>query len=138
MYNQAIHDITEDTWLSSSLPLQLVMYLKTSSRSRKNFILVSSYLKLNACIKEMLLSKIDSGVTARVVYRKTEMAEFELSWFAEYPDIRLFYSDNLYAKCYLTDSVVLIILCHFFILCKTETKNDHTNIRYGSRTVSHA
>ena len=71
---------------------------------------------MNACIKEMLLSKIDSGVTARVVYRKTEMAEFELSWFAEYPDIRLFYSDNLYAKCYLTDSVVHIILCHFYNL----------------------
>lgn len=77
-------------------------------KSKKNLILVSPYLKLNARIKEMLLSKMDSGVTVRVVYGKKEMAESELSWFAEYPDIRLFYSDNLHAKCYMTDSYAIV------------------------------
>ncbi|MEQ3694101.1 MAG: phospholipase D family protein [Thalassolituus sp.] len=77
-------------------------------KSKKNLILVSPYLKLNARIKEMLLSKMDSGVTVRVVYGKKEMADSELSWFAEYPDIALHYSHNLHAKCYMTDSYAIV------------------------------
>jgi hypothetical protein len=35
-------------------------------------------------------------------------------------------------------AVVFRILCHFFILCKTEMTHDQTNLRYGSRTASPA
>ena len=34
--------------------------------------------------------------------------------------------------------VVFRILCHFFILYKTEMTHDQTNIRHGSRTASSA
>lgn len=32
--------------------------------------------------------------------------------------------------------VVLITLCHFFILCKTKMTHDQANIRHGSRITS--
>ena len=77
-------------------------------KASKNLILVSPYLKLNARLKELLLYKMDAGVKIRVIYGKKEMSESELSWFAEYPNIRLYYSDHLHAKCYLTDSYAIV------------------------------
>lgn len=77
-------------------------------KATKNLILVSPYLKLNARIKELLLYKMEAGVKIRVIYGKKEMSDPELAWFAEYPDIRLYFSENLHAKCYLTDSYAIV------------------------------
>lgn len=76
--------------------------------ARDRLILISPYLKLNDRIKELLADKNRLKIDVRVVYGKSELQPFEISWLREQSYIRTSFCKNLHAKCYLNEELCII------------------------------
>lgn len=93
-------------------------YLRTSSitselenlirDARKELYIISPYLKLSDQIKELLNDKEREKVDVRIIFGKSELAPTEMNFLEELKYVRLYFSKNLHAKCYLNESKMII------------------------------
>lgn len=93
-------------------------YLRTSSISaelenlirdaRKELYIISPYLKLSDHVKELLNDKEREKVDVRIIFGKQELAPTEMSFLEDLKYVRLYFSKNLHAKCYLNESKMII------------------------------
>ncbi|WP_405199305.1 phospholipase D family protein [Christiangramia sp. LLG6405-1] len=96
----------------------MAKYLRTSSitaelenlirDARKELYIISPYLKLSDHIKELLNDKEREKVDVRIIFGKQELAPTEMSYLEELKYVRLYFSKNLHAKCYLNESKMII------------------------------
>lgn len=96
----------------------MAKYLRTSSitselenlirDARKELYIISPYLKLSDNIKELLNDKEREKVDVRIIFGKQELAPAELSYLEGLKYVRLYFSKNLHAKCYLNESKMII------------------------------
>lgn len=96
----------------------MAKYLRTSSISaelenlirdaKKELYIISPYLKLSDHVKELLNDKEREKVEVRIVFGKQELAPTEMSYLEGLKYIRLYFSKNLHAKCYLNESKMII------------------------------
>ncbi|WP_161888561.1 phospholipase D family protein [Pontibacter russatus] len=96
----------------------MAKYLRTSSISaelenlirdaKKKLYIISPYLKLSDHIKELLNDKEREKVEVRIIFGKQELAPAEMSYLEELKYVRLYFSKNLHAKCYLNESKMII------------------------------
>ncbi len=93
-------------------------YLRTSSitaelenlirEARKELYIISPYLKLSDQIKELLNDKEREKVDVRIIFGKQQLAPIEMSFLEGLKYIRLYFSKNLHAKCYLNENKMII------------------------------
>ena len=96
----------------------MAKYLRTSSitaelenlirDAKKELYIISPYLKLSDHVKELLNDKEREKVEVRIVFGKQELAPAEMSYLEELKYVRLYFSKNLHAKCYLNESKMII------------------------------
>lgn len=96
----------------------MAKYLRTSSISaelenlirdaRKELYIISPYLKLSDNVKELLNDKEREKVDVRIVFGKQELAPAEMSYLEGLSYVRLYFSKNLHAKCYLNEDKMII------------------------------
>ncbi|WP_017732749.1 phospholipase D family protein [Nafulsella turpanensis] len=96
----------------------MAKYLRTSSISaelenlirdaKKKLYIISPYLKLSDHVKELLNDKEREKVEVRIIFGKQELAPAEMSYLEELRYVRLYFSKNLHAKCYLNESKMII------------------------------
>ena len=96
----------------------MAKYLRTSSitaelenlirNARKELYILSPYLKLSDNIKELLNDKEREKVDVRIIFGKQELAPDELGFLEKLKYVRLYFSKNLHAKCYLNESKMII------------------------------
>lgn len=96
----------------------MAKYLRTSSISaelenlirdaRKELYIISPYLKLSDNVKELLNDKEREKVEVRIVFGKQELAPAEMSYLEGLSYVRLYFSKNLHAKCYLNEDKMII------------------------------
>jgi phosphatidylserine/phosphatidylglycerophosphate/cardiolipin synthase-like enzyme len=96
----------------------MAKYLRTSSitselenlirEARKELYIISPYLKLSDQVKELLNDKEREKVDVRIVFGKQELAPTEMEFLEELKYVRLYFSKNLHAKCYLNESKMII------------------------------
>ena len=96
----------------------MAKYLKTSgisaslediiSEAREKLYIISPYLKLSDSIKERLSDKEREKVEVRIIFGKQELNPSEMSFLQNLKYIRLYFSKNLHAKCYLNEHKMLI------------------------------
>jgi phosphatidylserine/phosphatidylglycerophosphate/cardiolipin synthase-like enzyme len=96
----------------------MAKYLRTSSitaelenlirDARKELYIISPYLKLSDHIKELLNDKEREKVEVRIIFGKQELAPTEMSYLEDLKYVRLYFSKNLHAKCYLNESKMII------------------------------
>jgi len=96
----------------------MAKYLRTSSitaelenlirDARKELYIISPYLKLSDNIKELLNDKEREKVDVRIIFGKQELAPSEMSYLEKLKYVRLYFSKNLHAKCYLNESKMII------------------------------
>ncbi|WPY97618.1 phospholipase D family protein [Christiangramia sp. OXR-203] len=96
----------------------MAKYLRTSSitaelenlirDARKELYIISPYLKLSDHIKELLNDKEREKVDVRIIFGKQELAPTEMSYLEDLKYVRLYFSKNLHAKCYLNESKMII------------------------------
>ncbi len=123
----------------------MAKYLRTSSISaelenlirdaRKELYIISPYLKLSDQVRELLNDKEREKVEVRIVFGKQELAPKEMSFLEELKYVRLYFSKNLHAKCYLNESKMIIASMNLYefsqqnnremgILIDTENEED--------------
>lgn len=96
----------------------MAKYLRTSSitaelenlirDARKELIIISPYLKLSDNMKELLNDKEREKVDVRIIFGKQELAPIEMSYLEKLKYVRLYFSKNLHAKCYLNENKMII------------------------------
>lgn len=123
----------------------MAKYLRTSSISaelenlirdaRKVLYIISPYLKLSDQIKELLNDKEREKVDVRIIFGKQELAPDEMSFLENLRYVRLYFSKNLHAKCYLNEHKMIIASMNLYefsqqnnremgILIDKENEND--------------
>jgi phosphatidylserine/phosphatidylglycerophosphate/cardiolipin synthase-like enzyme len=93
-------------------------YLRTSAISanleelireaREKLYIISPYLKLSDSIKELLNDKEREKVDVRIIFGKQELNPTEMSFLNSLKYVRLYFSKNLHAKCYLNEKKMII------------------------------
>ena len=96
----------------------MAKYLRTSSISaelenlirdaKKEVYIISPYLKLSDQVKELLNDKEREKVDVRIIFGKQELAPSEMGFLEDLKYVRLYFSKNLHAKCYLNESKMII------------------------------
>lgn len=96
----------------------MAKYLRTSSitselenlirDAKKELYIISPYLKLSDSVKELLNDKEREKVDVRIIFGKQELAPTEMSYLEDLKYVRLYFSKNLHAKCYLNESKMII------------------------------
>jgi len=96
----------------------MAKYLRTSGISagveelireaRERLYIISPYLKLSDNIKELLNDKEREKTEVRIIFGKQELNPTEMSYLQNLKYIRLYFSKNLHAKCYLNEKKMII------------------------------
>jgi len=123
----------------------MAKYLRTSSISaelenlirdaRKELYIISPYLKLSDQVRELLNDKEREKVEVRIIFGKQELAPTEMAFLEDLKYVRLYFSKNLHAKCYLNESKMIIASMNLYefsqvnnremgILIDTENEED--------------
>lgn len=76
--------------------------------AKKELYIISPYLKLSDNMKELLNDKEREKVDVRIIFGKQELAPDEMSFLEKLKYIRLYFSKNLHAKCYLNENKMII------------------------------
>lgn len=96
----------------------MAKYLRTSGISagveelireaRERLYIISPYLKLSDNIKELLNDKEREKSEVRIIFGKQELNPTEMSYLQNLKYVRLYFSKNLHAKCYLNENKMII------------------------------
>ncbi|NEN25354.1 hypothetical protein G3O08_17805 [Cryomorpha ignava] len=78
------------------------------SGSKRQLVLVSPYLQLSKTFIERLCDAENRGVKIHIIYGKDELKSNEKQSLSRMPNLNLYYSHNLHAKCYLNESEMVI------------------------------
>lgn len=78
-------------------------------RDADNFIImISPYVKISQMYIDRLLEAEKRNVKILFVFGKEQLAEIEESKFSAFKKMKMYYLDNLHAKCYLNESSSII------------------------------
>jgi hypothetical protein len=77
-------------------------------KAERKLILVSPYLKISKALHERLADATNRGVEIVVVYGKDELKPNERNGLAKLSGLRLYYCEDLHAKCYMNEASVII------------------------------
>jgi len=93
-------------------------YLRTSGitagveelirEARERLYIISPYLKLSDNIKELLNDKEREKTEVRIIFGKQELNPSEMTYLQNLAYVRLYFSKNLHAKCYLNEKKMII------------------------------
>lgn len=96
----------------------MAKYLRTSGISagveelirdaKERLYIISPYLKLSDNIKELFNDKEREKVDVRVIFGKQELNPSEMAFLQKLKYVRLYFSKNLHAKCYLNEKIMII------------------------------
>jgi phosphatidylserine/phosphatidylglycerophosphate/cardiolipin synthase-like enzyme len=96
----------------------MAKYLRTSGISagveelireaKERLYIISPYLKLSDHIKELLNDKEREKAEVRIIFGKQELNPTEMSYLQNLKYVRLYFSKNLHAKCYLNEKKMII------------------------------
>src|SRR5688572_894781 len=98
--------------------LLMAKYLRTSGitagveelirEARERLYIISPYLKLSDNIRELLNDKEREKSEVRIIFGKQELSPTEMSYLQNLKYVRLYFSKNLHAKCYLNEKKMII------------------------------
>lgn len=127
----------------------MAKYLRTSSitaelenlirEARKELYIISPYLKLSDNMKELLNDKEREKVDVRIIFGKQELAPTEMSYLEKLKYVRLYFSRNLHAKCYLNENKMIIASMNLYEFSQQhnremgiliDTANENDNVVY--------
>lgn len=96
----------------------MAKYLRTSGitagveeiirEARERLYIISPYLKLSDNIRELLNDKEKEKTEVRIIFGKQELNPNEMSYLQSLKYVRLYFSKNLHAKCYLNEKKMII------------------------------
>lgn len=110
----------------------MAKYLRTSGISAKvedlireakeRLYIISPYLKLSDNIKELLNDKEREKVEVRIIFGKQELNPTEMAYLQGLRYVRLYFSKNLHAKCYLNEKKMIITSMNLYEFSQQHNK----------------
>jgi phosphatidylserine/phosphatidylglycerophosphate/cardiolipin synthase-like enzyme len=110
----------------------MAKYLRTSGISaavedlireaRERLYIISPYLKLSDNIKELLNDKEREKSEVRIIFGKQELNPTEMSYLQSLKYVRLYFSKNLHAKCYLNEKKMIITSMNLYEFSQQHNK----------------
>jgi phosphatidylserine/phosphatidylglycerophosphate/cardiolipin synthase-like enzyme len=110
----------------------MAKYLRTSGISagveelireaRERLYIISPYLKLSDNIKELLNDKEREKAEVRIIFGKQELNPTEMSYLQTLKYVRLYFSKNLHAKCYLNEKKMIIASMNLYEFSQQNNK----------------
>ena len=76
--------------------------------AKKKLILVSPYLQISKTFYERLKDATNKGVVIKIIYGKDNLETSEKEAIAELKLVKLYYFENLHAKCYFNETEMVI------------------------------
>jgi len=76
--------------------------------ARKELFLVSPYLQLSKTFHERLMDASSKGVIIHLIYGKDELKPNERNSLAKVKSLKMYYFENLHAKCYFNEHTMVI------------------------------
>ena len=78
------------------------------TKATRHVVLISPYLSINKRLKELISEGIRNGVRFYIMYGMQELKKSEKDWLLSKPQITLYYSEDVNAKCYLNEKHCLL------------------------------
>jgi phosphatidylserine/phosphatidylglycerophosphate/cardiolipin synthase-like enzyme len=78
------------------------------AKADKHILLVTPYISFPAILFERLLDADERGVETTIVFGKTRLKNRELENMVQLENLSLFYLENLHAKCYSNEKLMVI------------------------------
>lgn len=110
----------------------MAKYLRTSGISsgidelireaKERVYIISPYLKLSDQIKELLQDKEREKVEVRLIFGKQELNPNEMGFLQSLKYVRLYFSKNLHAKCYLNEHRMIIASMNLYEFSQQNNK----------------
>lgn len=110
----------------------MAKYLRTSGISagveelireaHEKLYIISPYLKLSDNIKELLNDKEREKAEVRIIFGKQELNPTEMSYLQNLKYVRLYFSKNLHAKCYLNEKKMIITSMNLYEFSQQNNK----------------
>ncbi len=107
-------------------------YLKTSGISacledliceaQERLYIISPYLKLSDTIRERLNDKERGKIEVRIIFGKQELNPTEMNYLLSLKYVKLFFSKNLHAKCYLNERKMIITSMNLYEFSQVNNK----------------
>lgn len=96
----------------------MAKYLRTSGitagveelirEARERLYIISPFLKLSDNIRELLNDKEREKAEVRIIFGKQDLIPTEMNYLQNLKYVRLYFSKNLHAKCYLNEKKMII------------------------------
>ncbi len=93
--------------------------------------LISPFIKITDSLKELLEDKDRDRIDMRLVYGKSELRDDEREWLRSLESLRIFYRENLHAKCYMNEDAALITSMNLYEF--SQIHNDEWGILVSRR-----
>ena len=90
---------------SSGISYHLENLIKNANTS---LFLISPYLKFNPRIKQLLDDRNRLRIDIRIIYGKVDLQTEESKWLKSMDSIKVLFSKNLHAKCYINEKEAII------------------------------
>lgn len=78
------------------------------TKAEKYIQLISPYISFPTILFERLQDADERGVEITIVYGKTPLKHREIEQLAQLDNLSLYYLDNLHAKCYSNEKIIVI------------------------------
>lgn len=76
--------------------------------SSRFLFIVSPYLKIVPRLQAILAEQFSKGIDVRIIYGKAELTRDEKTWLAKYPNVGIYYCQDLHAKCIINEKAAII------------------------------
>ena len=100
-------------------------------RAEERVWLISPFIKVADHLKELLNGKDGDGVDMRLVYGKSDLRKGEREWLESLKSLRIYYRENLHAKCYMNEEFALITSMNLYEF--SQINNDEWGILVSRR-----
>jgi phosphatidylserine/phosphatidylglycerophosphate/cardiolipin synthase-like enzyme len=89
-------------------PWHCQWFVPSDCQSRQEYSLITPYISFPNILFERLLDADERGVDITVVFGKTRLKNREIENLTELENLSLYYLENLHAKCYCTEKLMVI------------------------------
>lgn len=90
--------------------------------AKDRLYIISPYLKLSPNIKELLQDKEREKVESRFIFGKQELNSGEMNFLKSLSYVRLYFYNNLHAKCYLNEKKMVISSMNLYEFSQVNNK----------------
>ena len=90
---------------TSGVSYQVELIIK---EAKKKLVLISPYVQISKVLLERLQNASDKGVQIILIYGKDELKPVEKKQLNSIENLKLYYYQNLHAKCYFNEKTMVI------------------------------